>query len=285
MHQPEMQQPGAQLPSMDNWRDWALDLQAKPRVKRTLSELNDNSANAIYLISDGAKELVLKQYAPNPAYQSSGEQLLAIDSWQNAIARPPYSLAAAVLYRDPRNHYAIFEYFDAATLQAGAALNQSLLETLCQAIHRYHCYSIQWPVDPISYTGRCEHYLSVANNHFSTAGITKLEQRYRELRDDCVQHLQRAGEPLVCCHNDLNPGNILYLKNSSTPAPLRILDWDFASPGVAAMDFASLGVELGIDCKLLATIAGLQEIQLATAYRVYTLICDTYEEILRAARR
>ncbi|NNC54639.1 MAG: phosphotransferase [Pseudomonadales bacterium] len=207
----------------------------------------------------------------------------AIDVWQNALATTPHHLAPKLVYRDPGNDYAVFEYVEGTPLPSHAGLQPQLLKTLCQAMHRYHQLPLQCAEPAISYAVRCEHYLDLAASYFDNAKLEVFTRRYQALREDSLPHLHFENAALVCCHNDLNRGNILCHNAQENPNSFMFLDWDFASPGIAAMDFASLGVELGVSSKQLATIARLSDIQLAAAYRVYAFFCEIYNEIQHAA--
>ncbi|MCP4048527.1 MAG: phosphotransferase, partial [Gammaproteobacteria bacterium] len=83
-----------------------------------------------------------------------------------------------------------------------------------------------------------------------------------------------AKAPLTgLCHHDPVVAN--FVGNSDR---LYLIDWEYSARGLRVMDYAALGIEWGLDDKIVLAQTGLKPELLAMAGVVYRYLCELWQE-------
>ncbi len=79
--------------------------------------------------------------------------------------------------------------------------------------------------------------------------------------------LSSQNEP-VLCHHDPVKANFV-----GTTQRLFLIDWEYASKGLAVMDYAALAIEWGVEDQLVLKGSGIQPEALNQAKILYRYLC------------
>ncbi|MGB5325224.1 MAG: phosphotransferase [Pseudomonadales bacterium] len=268
--------------ALQDWPQWETGLDEPPSV---LGELRNSaqasSPNRVYLLQAGQSRLLLKLQQRHPVYTPTQAERRTSMALQKAAA--VIRLAPEIIYACPDRGYLLQAYIDGELLLDRAPEKIIPLKAICAAMRAYHSMPNLQGLPAFDYVARCEAYLQRAKQSLATATYERFCEGWGELRSICVAYQDNADAKRAPCHHDLNRCNILLPADNATGQGVRFIDWEYAGLGLASMDFASLGVELGITAETLAPISGIAVHELLGATRIYRFLCAVYMEILASA--
>jgi thiamine kinase len=246
---------------LDTWQTWGCDLRLPPVVLRTLSGGLTN--RSVLLDADGAR-LVMRVNAP-------ADDLPGVDRAREAriwSAASAAGLAPALLYFDPAERFIVTEYVDGQTLNP-SNLDESSLDRLFTLLASTHALDVEAPLlDYSLYMG--VHWTKIES---SPVLHNTADQRQRKSMQALVTELVESNPQIGLCHHDPVVSNIL-----STERQLCLLDWEYATRGFVAMDYATLAVDWNIDDDIVVERTDIEPRQLNMAKKIYRYICHLWQE-------
>lgn len=272
--------------AISEWRQWGLPEQEQPVLGEAFELATGAKANHAFSIRFGDQYFVLKIHGDDPVLDRNGARPGYGETRQAEVAAQ--GMAPGLIYSSPNGDYCIMEFIAGEHPCPPIATDTKLLEDIASTIFR--CQAIHTPPGcntgadtcdyACDYATTCRHYVEVARRLLAPDRQQHFAIRFEALAPGIAHYQRKYGSNPVTCHHDLNPGNILVRDNAQAANRICLLDWDFAGPGIASMDFASLGTEFSIDTEILAGISGIGKDELAIAATIYQFMCDIHTEIL-----
>ncbi len=262
------QQPQELQTVLSEWPLWGISATRTPEI---ITQFRQGRSNDSYLLKINTEHYVLRMRRVNHGQtQNTGYENLI----QHGVAQ--LDLAPRVVYESPTRGYRLCSYVRGTTLGDNTWLNVRDLSHLCRSIMKYQQLLFELP--DLSYTQLLEQYWQQAQPAINTGRQAELTARYANLLKTCIEYEKCSGGVRSLCHHDLNAHNIVRCEPASATDPVfMLLDWEFAGNGIASMDFAALSVELHIPIEILAPIVNITNYELATAAKIYRLMCELYD--------
>ena len=199
------------------WRQWRCN-PPLPGAPHLLHKLDGGLSNHNYLVSASSQQWVVRIDGVNPLHHGLNRQLEFRTLQEAAQA----GVAPTPCYFNPELGALVYRYLAADDEQS---MSVEELAGLCRAIH-----TLPPRHQRLDLEARARRYLGLierAGKQLPDAGITEtligLFRRYH-------------NAPLVLCHNDLLPANLLRSGDR-----LRALDWEYAAMGNPWFDLAVAG--------------------------------------------
>ena len=241
--------------ALARWADWGPAFSAPPRLVR---ELGGGLSNRSFLLETVDARFVLRLASPHAAWfgiDRQREHKILADAAAAGIAPP-------VHYHSVEHGILISSYVDGRPYAPHApAAAADALVTLAQ---RIHALPTEVPVE--DYYAHAERY----RQQLEAAAIT-LPPALVALGDQ-VRAEQACGsdkpDRIRVCHRDLNRENII-----ERDGHLYVVDWEYATRGATAFDFAALIAEWDLPCAHVGRLAGLEPAVLEHALRLYRYTC------------
>lgn len=253
--------------ALARWTDWGPSFSAPPRLVR---ELGGGLTNRSFLIETPDRQFVLRLASPHAALFGIDRQR-ECEILADAAAA---GIAPTVHYHAVDEGILISSYLDGhpyAPRSSAAAAN-----ALVALTQRIHALPTNVPVE--DYYAHAERYrqrLEAAAVSLPRALIA-LGERIRAEQAGCSDQPDRIG----VCHRDLNRANII-----DCGGRLYVIDWEYATRGTTAFDFAALITEWDLSCAHVCRAAGLEREVLEHALRLYRYTCELWHRLSDSATR
>ncbi len=242
------------LEALDRWEDRGPAFREQPRVVRELGGLTNRS----FLIETRQLQFVLRLASPHDALfgiDRVREQRILADAAAAGIAPP-------VHYHSVERGVLISTYLDGKPFAPAAGA--SATERLVALARRIHALPTQ--IAPEDYYAHAERY----RLRLESARID-LPPSLVALGDEIREEQARASDDpdtTRICHRDLNRANII-----EHGGRLYVIDWEYATRGAIAFDFAALTSEWQLPCAEVCCAAGIDRGVLEQALRLYRYTC------------
>lgn len=244
--------------ALDSWRQAVTSAPSQVQIVRALL---GGQTNRSYLIEADAQRWVLRLGAAKTAAFGIDRQTENIIVRAAAVA----DLSPPVAHCDPKIGVLITQYIDGTPLTDKPSA--STRAHLFDLVGRIHTLDVALP--ETDYYAHAETYwelLIAAETAIPAKLISQRETIARARRD-----LELDSSPRGICHRDLNPSNII-----SCNEEFYILDWEYATFGACAFDYACLAVEFNIEPSRLATHSKLPSNELQHAVDLYRYTCELW---------
>lgn len=247
--------------TLARWADWGPSFRAPPRLVR---ELGGGLTNRSFLIETADAQFVLRLASPHATLfgiDRQREYKILTDAAAAGIAPP-------VHYHAVDDGILISSYLDGRPYapQSPTAATDALV-ALAQ---RIHALPTKLPVE--DYYAHAERY----RQRLEAAAVTlppaviALGERIR------AEQACGGDQPdrIRVCHRDLNRANII-----DRGGRLYVIDWEYATRGATAFDFAALIAEWDLPCAHVCRAAGLEREVLDHALRLYRYTCELWHRL------
>ncbi len=193
----------------------------------TFERLEGGSMNTSWLVElDGRRAVLKLDPAPRQSpYITRAQEARAQEQAASA------SLAAASLWHAETG--VLTEWLPGEVLAPSELGHSSGLEALARALRRLH---------GLPRLGHVYDFGAWAQHYRRCLDAPDTEQRAAL---EFLEDLRLPG-PLVPCHNDLVPGNLL-VQSRNSPGEIGFIDWEYAGDNVALFDLAALIAEYELD--------------------------------------
>lgn len=247
------------------WADWGPAFSAPPRLVR---ELGGGLTNRSYLIDTGDDRFVLRLASPHAA-------LFGIDrqrEYRILAAAAAAGIAPPVHYHSVDQGILISSYVDGLPYAPRSPADAA--STLVALAGRIHALSVILPVeDYYAHAERYRHRVEAAAITLPAALVALGEQVRAEQARGCAE-----PDMVRVCHRDLNRANII-----DRDGRLYVIDWEYATRGATAFDFAALVAEWGLSCAQVCRATGLERAVLDHALRLYRYTCELWHRLSASA--
>ncbi|XP_071104483.1 choline/ethanolamine kinase-like [Haliotis cracherodii] len=150
------------------------------------------------------------------------------------------------IYHDGR----IEEYIPTQALLTSDLVTPSISHLIARKLAHFHQLDMPLCKEPRWLKNIVDGWLTEIKNNFSQHSESNpkmkklmsfnLEQEFKEL----MLILSRVRSPVVFCHNDLQEGNILFLKDEPNPArQMTVIDWEYCSYNFRGFDIGNHFIE------------------------------------------
>jgi thiamine kinase-like enzyme len=242
--------------ALNSWREWHGDLRTRPVI---LKPLSGGRSNRSFLLESEGKRMVLRLNGADSMLPGAGRSHEK-DIW---LAASDQGIAPPLLHFDEQNRFLV-SLFISNSLPPQPLLNETLVNRVFELLNR--CHQLEVEAHTIDYASHVEQYLQVLKNKNHVSDPVLVEQR--ESMQQTLNTLVTSGSPLGLCHHDLVVTNFVGSANS-----LYLIDWEYAARGLLLMDYASLGVEWGIDDTVMTERTGVELELLLMAKSFYRYLC------------
>lgn len=253
--------------ALARWADWGPAFSAQPRLVR---ELGGGLTNRSFLIETADARFVLRLASPRAA-------LYGIDRQRERdilAAAAAAGIAPPVHYHAVEDGILISNYLDGRPYAAPTGTTAA--DALVALAQRIHALPTNVPV--ADYYAHAERYRQL----LEAAAITlppDLVALGEQIRAERARGSDRPDNIRVC-HRDLNRANII-----DCGGRLYVLDWEYATRGASAFDFAALITEWDLPCARVCHAAGLERNVLEHALRLYRYTCALWHRLSERAAR
>jgi thiamine kinase-like enzyme len=245
---------------LDTWRTWACGLKSQPVLVKALT---GGQTNRSYLLDADGRKMVMRLNAPG--------QVPGIDRTREAqIWRAAYGagLAPELLHFDPEAGFQITEYIE------GAALDRSQMDgvwtdRVFDLLTATHGLEIDAPM--LDYSLYIEEYWRLIESAPILHNLPL--QRQRQPLQTLVAEFIASAPATGLCHHDPVMSNVIRDGDR-----LYLLDWEYATRGFIAMDYAVLSVDWDIADSVIIERTGIDPAVLDRAKPLYRYICDLWQE-------
>ncbi len=252
--------------ALARWTEWGASFRAPPRLVR---ELGGGLSNRSFLIESADAQFVLRLSSPHAALfgvDRVRERRILADAAAAGIAPP-------VHYHAVEDGILITRYLDGRAYAPGSDTAASV--ALVALAQRIHALPTKLPVeDYYAHAERYRQHLETAAMPLPPALVELGEQVRAEQARSCDQ-----PDRVRVCHRDLNRANIIEYEGR-----LYVIDWEYATRGATAFDFAALVTEWTLPCAAVCRAAGLEPAVLEHALRLYRYTCALWHRLSDSAR-
>lgn len=252
---------------LDTWQAWDCGLRSPPIVLEVLTGGRTN--RSLLLDADGTRT-VMRVNAPTDGLPGV-DRAREVQIWKAASAA---KLAPSLLFVDPNQRFLITEYIDGQALDP-SNLTASSLDRLFGLLAAVHGLDVKPPL--LDYSIYIERYWKIieAGQILHNAEL----RRRRSLIPPMLGDLIASNPETGLCHHDPAPPNVI-----ASPDQFYLLDWEYATQGFVAMDYAALAVEWGIKTEVIIDRTGIDPTVLDMAKQLYRYICDLWQETSAGVR-
>ena len=201
-----------------------------------LDRLGGALTNVSYKVTIGGAAYVLRL-----AGEGTSDFIDRTAEEHNARAAAAAGVYAEVLYFDARDGTMVTRFVDGVPMNAGEGLGPGAPGRAARALGRVHRLGRVFR-SRFDVFDEIEGYLGLLRE-----GRTPLPEGYHEAgrRARAVRlALEASPAPLVPCHNDPWPGNLL-----DADGRVYLIDWEYSGMNDPAWDLADLSVEAGFDAE------------------------------------
>ncbi len=253
--------------ALARWTDWGPSFSAPPRLVR---ELGGGLTNRSFLIETPDRQFVLRLASPHAALfgiDRQREREILADAAAAGIAPPVHYHAVdeGILISSYLDGHPYAPHSPAAAADALVALAQ-----------RIHALPTKLPVE--DYYAHAERY----RQRLEAAAVTLPPPVIALGEQILAEHAGGSDQPdrIHVCHRDLNRANII-----DCGGRLYVVDWEYATRGASAFDFAALTAEWDLPCTYVCRAAGLEREVLEHALRLYRYTCALWHRLSDSATR
>jgi len=243
-----------------NWTDWGLPFDNKPKLIR---KLESGRTNHNFVIEAEERLCVLRINAPNSIE-------LGIDRHRELqILRraSDAGLAPELLFSSIEKGILLTAFVEGEHWQSSSPVEPEKLSLLMDGIERIHALDVSSSV--FNYREHVEKYWQqlLKKNSAITDKLYRQRERILPLIDDTNFH------PDIC-HHDPNPMNIIIHSGK-----LTFLDWEYAAYGWPAFDYAALSVEWDVPLQSISLPEGISIEETRQAKEYYLYLCELWSGI------
>ena len=246
---------------LDTWQTWGCRLKSRPVV---VNELTGGQTNRSFLLDANGVRLVMRVNAPS-------EKFPGVDRAREAriwCAASDVGIAPSLVFVDPEERFIITEYVDGQTLNP-SQLDDSLTNQLFDLLADVHDLDVDTPALDYALYIRVNWQMIESGLVLHNPDLA----RQREPMQGLVAEFIAAQPQTGLCHHDPVISNVI-----SADGRLYLLDWEYASRGFVAMDYAVLSVDWGIADAEIVRRTSLRPAELDMARQIYRYICDLWDE-------
>ena len=245
---------------LHDWAAWQLPCRKKPRLLR---ELTGGHSNRTYLIDMDGQLCALRRGSAR-ATDMGIDRVREQGILELASAA---GLAPRVVYCAPEHDVLISDYIEGRHLAPPEGDDAEYFSRLLATLNAVH--KLGTDLVAFDYYQHAEHYWRLLLERQATIS----DELYRQ-RETLLPTLLRVSGATTLCHHDPTPANLV-----ATPGKLYFLDWEYAAPGWAALDYAALGLEWQLDPPKVAAAAAIDVDEFALASEVYRYFCDLWDGV------
>jgi len=206
--------------ALASWPQWRVELSAPPSI---VGQLRGGFTNRAYRVRANAREFVLRLSHANAA--SLG--INRANEYEILSCLAPTGIAPELVYWSPDGSIAVFEYISGRVWNRADFALASQRRRLSALVD---CYQRIAPDVPcFSYVQYLSLYWRQYQKRFPARARVDASKWHRFMHRLRLWEQHQSLRTLV--HHDLVPENII-----ETPAGLRIIDWEYAGLGLAALD-------------------------------------------------
>jgi len=246
---------------LDTWQTWGCRLKSRPVV---VNELTGGQTNRSYLLNANSRKLVMRVNAP-------AEKFPGVDRAREARiwrAASDARLAPSLVFVDPEERFVITEYIDGQRLSP-SQLDDSSIDCLFTLLANTHNLEVDGPLLDYALYIRVNWQMIESRSGLHNPDL----ERQREPMQALVAEFIAAQPQTGLCHHDPVISNVV-----SADGQLYLLDWEYASRGFVAMDYATLAVDWGITDTEIVARTEIAPPVLDMAKKTYRYLCRLWHE-------
>jgi thiamine kinase len=248
--------------AIDSWRQWDGGFHTRPVI---LGPLSGGRSNRSFLLESDGKRLVLRLNSADSTLAGINRNI-EIDIWKAASQQ---GIAPPLLFADENNRFLVSTYID-NSLPSQPPFDEAFTRHAFELLNRCHKLDVDAPA--IDYISHVEHYWQIIENKGQLSNQALRDQRGP--MQSMLESLIASNSPTGLCHHDPVVAN--FVGNTDR---LYLIDWEYAARGVLVMDYATLGIEWGLDNKMVLAQTGLEPAMLTRAEAVYRYLCELWQEV------
>lgn len=246
---------------LETWETWGCGLKSQPIM---VEELSGGQTNRSFLLDANGRKLVMRVNAP-------AERFPGIDRAREARiwrAASDARLAPSLIFVDPEERFVITEYINGRTLDP-SRIDGSSIDHLLTLLADVHNLDIDTPA--LDYALYISVYWEMIE---SRTGIPNSDlKQHREPMEALVNVFIESEPRTGLCHHDPVASNVI-----QTGERLYMLDWEYATRGFVAMDYATLAIDWGIEDAVIMEHTDIDPTELHMAKHLYRHICSLWKE-------
>jgi aminoglycoside phosphotransferase (APT) family kinase protein len=246
---------------LDTWQTWGCRLKSRPVV---VNELTGGQTNRSFLLDANGIRLVMRLNAP-PEKFPGVDRAREARIWR---AASDAKLAPPLVFVDPKERFIITEYVDGQTLNP-SQLDDSLTDRLFDLLAGVHDLDVDAPALDYALYIRVNWQMIESGLGLHNPDLERQREPMQALAAEFIASKPQTG----LCHHDPVISNVV-----SADERLYLLDWEYASRGFVAMDYAVLSVDWGIADIEIVRRTSLDPAELDMAKQTYRYICDLWKE-------
>jgi aminoglycoside phosphotransferase (APT) family kinase protein len=248
--------------AIDSWQSWGGELKTRPVI---LDSLDGGRSNRSFLLGSNGKKMVLRlngAAAALPGNDRSNELI----TWQAASKQ---GIAPPLIHVDGQSRYLVSAYIP-NHLPADLPISSEFVDQALSLLQQ--CHQLNSDVSAIDYTAHIAHYWHTIEQNHPRPNPNLLQQQTP--MQETLEALLSSNPATGLCHHDPVTANFVGSKTR-----LYLIDWEYAAQGLPIMDYAALGIEWGIDDKIIIKKTGLEAEQLTLAKNLYKYLCALWEQL------